>query len=239
MLTTSFAFTSARAAISRSTSATRPFCAAVWSSVCGIAPRREPALARLPARSPPPARAAQAPRLCSPAQPVLRPRAAPQLPRAPAKREPPPPRIPALQSTRAHTQPRTCAVLRAPPGSRALPAPRLLLLFSRSPGAPPRARVTESFFAGALSFAAEFSQPRLFRWRNLPLCGLFARPGQERSAEGPGAAAAILRAATDDRGGAQGAVWCAAAGRRPCSTSACKHRWRPHAKVVRRFGGGR
>ena len=143
--TQSLASRSARAAISRSTSATRPFCAAVWSSVFGIAPRREPALARLPARSPPPARAAQAPRLCSPAQPVLRPRAAPQLPRPPAKREPPPPRIPALQSTRAHTQPRTCAVLRAPPGSLALPTPRLLLLFSRSPGAPPRARVTRVF----------------------------------------------------------------------------------------------
>jgi len=40
---------------------------------------------------------------------------------------------------------------------------------------------------------------------------LFARPGQERSAEGPGAAAAILRAATDDRGGPQGAVWCGVA----------------------------
>ena len=72
--TKSLALRSARAAISRSTSATRPFSAAVWSSVPGIAPRYAASRPLRADRSAPPrrllapARERRAPRPSSPAR---------------------------------------------------------------------------------------------------------------------------------------------------------------------------
>ena len=80
----SLASRSARAAISRSTSATRPFSAAVWSSVCGIAPRYAASRPLRADRSAPPAacsllrandarRGPAPPRACARLRPPTRP----------------------------------------------------------------------------------------------------------------------------------------------------------------------
>ena len=138
---------SARAAISRSTSATRPFSAAVWSSVCGIAPRYAASRPLRADRSAPPAacsllrandarRGPAAPRACARLRPP-----------APARRKPPPDSpdlwIPALQSLRTRTRTRPCAAVRTPPVLCAPPAPRpLLLCSSPAPRSAPSVTVT-------------------------------------------------------------------------------------------------